>query len=245
MCLANVYGISSGPVPLLSASVFPTSSAVMASLPVQVIESWDPAVWARSLAVVEKGICGAAQDAQAETRTYGRAAYAAYASVAPDKARAFCGRMDSDLQAKFTQAAAQYQRGALLNNVHGASSNSAAVGSYFAAAAPLPAAPAPRASRKSVGGGLAPSRPATATASFGGAADEGPSPQRSTATRTAVASAPGHGSGQSSSTSTVARVEASAGREGVSRSRKSMAFAPERVLNGGLLMDSTGEGQVT
>lgn len=183
---------------------------------VQALECWDPAIWSKALPVVEKGIVAAAQDAQAETRAFGRAAFAAYNAAAPDKARNLLSRMDGDTQARFNQAVAAYQRGALLEATYGAASPTGGAPAAVATMAPPAAAPKPR---KSIGAGLlAPAaRPATASA---------------TLEVDYAAAAPS------------VRLESAAVREGVARSRKSTA--PERVPAGGSLItgDSAGEAQV-
>lgn len=46
-----------------------------------------------------------------ETRTAGRAAFAAYAANMPERANALLRRMDSGLQQKLTAAVAQYAAG--------------------------------------------------------------------------------------------------------------------------------------
>jgi hypothetical protein len=77
----------------------------------QLVEEWEPLEYQRHIDVVEAALTAAVQDAMGDTRTAGRAAFAAYAANMPERANALLRRMDSGLQQKLTTAVAQYAAG--------------------------------------------------------------------------------------------------------------------------------------
>jgi hypothetical protein len=89
-------------------STFPSISSL------QIVEEWEPLEYQRHIDSVEAALTAAVQDAIGETRTAGRAAFAAYAANMPERANALLRRMDSGLQQKLTTAVAQYAAGANL-----------------------------------------------------------------------------------------------------------------------------------
>jgi hypothetical protein len=84
---------------------------VFFSLYLQLVEEWEPLEYQRHIDVVEAALTAAVQDAMGDTRTAGRAAFAAYAANMPERANALLRRMDSGLQQKLTTAVAQYAAG--------------------------------------------------------------------------------------------------------------------------------------
>ncbi|WIA41106.1 hypothetical protein OEZ86_004736 [Tetradesmus obliquus] len=77
----------------------------------QIVEEWEPLEYQRHIDCLEAALTAAVQDAMGETRTAGRAAFAAYAANMPERANALLRRMDSGLQQKLTAAVAQYAAG--------------------------------------------------------------------------------------------------------------------------------------
>ena len=63
-------------------------------------------VFERCMEHIEDAIAAAAQDALAETRTVGRAAFVAYANVRPDRVHGLLGRLEPGLCAKLREAMA-------------------------------------------------------------------------------------------------------------------------------------------
>lgn len=81
----------------------------------QMLEEWDPQEYQKHLDVVEPAIQHAVQDSLSETRTIGRAAFAAYAAGQPERATALLKRFDGSLQNKLRESAANYTQGAHLS----------------------------------------------------------------------------------------------------------------------------------
>ncbi|WIA20824.1 hypothetical protein OEZ85_005178 [Tetradesmus obliquus] len=77
----------------------------------QIVEEWEPLEYQRHIDCLEAALTAAVQDAMGETRTAGRAAFAAYAANMPERANALLRRMNSGLQQKLTAAVAQYAAG--------------------------------------------------------------------------------------------------------------------------------------
>lgn len=79
----------------------------------QVVQEWQPAAYERQQVELERAILAAARDAQAETRSAGRAMYAAYAHACPGAASALLRRLDNDraLQEKLSQTMQSYVSG--------------------------------------------------------------------------------------------------------------------------------------
>lgn len=75
------------------------------------LEGWEPQEYAHYIDHVEAALSATVQDALGETRTNGRAAFAAYAAVLPDRASALLKRFDSGLQQKLHEAVVAHGKG--------------------------------------------------------------------------------------------------------------------------------------
>ncbi|BDA47128.1 probable CLIP-associating protein 2 [Coccomyxa sp. Obi] len=142
---------------------------------IQVLEEWDSAALDRSLAAIEEAVLAAAQDAVADTRSAGRAAFAAYCRARPERMHPLLASQNSGLQQKLRDALDSYAPGA------------AAAAAAASAKAParrqsvLPAPPTRHASAKPSTAGARFSAAGPALAAPAAAADAGsaaPPPRR-------------------------------------------------------------------
>lgn len=83
----------------------------------QVLEDWDSAALEKSIGAIEEAVLAAAQDAVADTRTAGRAAFAAYCRARPERLHPLLARQDPGLQQKLRDALVAYVPGGAL--LHG------------------------------------------------------------------------------------------------------------------------------
>jgi hypothetical protein len=79
---------------------------------------WDGAALEKSMGAIEEAVLAAAQDAVADTRTAGRAAFAAYCRARPERLHPLLARQDPGLQQKLRDALVAYVPGALLHAMH-------------------------------------------------------------------------------------------------------------------------------
>lgn len=77
------------------------------------LEEWDSAALDRSTAAIEEAVLAAAQDAVAETRAAGRAAFAAYCRARPERMHTLLASQNSGLQQKLRDALNSYAPGLL------------------------------------------------------------------------------------------------------------------------------------
>lgn len=82
------------------------------------LEEWDPALYTRMADQVEASILKAAQDHLADTRTFGRCAFAAYNLAEPERAAALLARTAGQLQGKLKEGVACYQPGSNCTGAH-------------------------------------------------------------------------------------------------------------------------------
>lgn len=80
--------------------------------PDQVLEQWDSTLLDKSAGALEEAVLAAAQDAVGETRTAGRAAFAAYCRARPERLHPLLARQDPGLQQKLREALVAYVPGA-------------------------------------------------------------------------------------------------------------------------------------
>jgi hypothetical protein len=104
------------------------------------MEVWAPADYSHQEELLEAALVRGLQDNLTVTRAAARAAICAYQEAAPERAAALLKKLDASVQARVAEAAATYERGALLR---GSCGGAAAAGGGKAGAA-KPAASASR-----------------------------------------------------------------------------------------------------